>query len=465
MAKPKGGSPKRLRRSRPSTDSGNAALFVKLHGDEIRYVRNWNKWLVWGGQHWRLDHNKVYVMGLAKDVSPELLRQANEMNNNDARQAHARWAASSGNRAKISAMVELARDLDDIAISHDELDQNPYLFGVKNGVIDLRTGELRDGDPADLMMMASPVTFDPKAKAHRWRRAMKEWFPDVETRDYVQRLAGAALIGEQRDHVLVIHYGDGGNGKGTFVRAVAHVLGEYFVIPHMSLLVEQKHSQHGTEKAKLFRTRLAVAAETEHRQRLNEAEVKNLTGGDRISGRKMYEDPWEFAPSHSLWLQTNYMPEIRGRDSGIWRRIRVVPWVVGFTGKMKDPDLDRKLRAEAAGMLNWLIKGALAYQHVGLDESAAVTEATAEYRDDEDILGRFQAETGLVFEKSLMISAANLARELAEWCETEGIHDVPSARDTASWLRDGGAVRRRTRLESGSNPVTVWEGVGFREEG
>jgi putative DNA primase/helicase len=465
MAKPKGGSPKQRRRFRPSTDSGNAALFAKLHGDEIRYVRNWNKWLVWGGQHWRLDHNNVYVTGLAKDVSPQLLREANAMNSDEDRQARARWAKASGNRAKISAMVDLVRDLDDIAISHDELDRNSYLFGVKNGVIDLRTGELRDGDPADLMMMASPVTFDPKAKARRWRRAMKEWFPDVETRDYVQRLAGAALIGEQRDHILVIHYGDGGNGKGTFVRAIAHVLGEYFVTPHMSLLVEQKHSQHGTEKAKLFRTRLAVAAETEHRQRLNEAEVKNLTGGDRIAGRRMREDPWEFDPSHSLWLQTNYMPEIRGRDSGIWRRIRVVPWNVEFAGKKKDPDLDRKLSDEAPGILNWLIEGALAYQEAGLDEPAAVKKPTAEYRDAEDILGRFQAETGLVFEKSLMISAANLARELAEWCETEGIHDVPSARDTASWLRDRGAVPKRKRIPPGKNPVTVWQGIDFREDG
>jgi putative DNA primase/helicase len=182
-------SSKQPRRRRPSTDSGNAALFAKLHGDEIRYVRNWNKWLVWGGQHWRLDHNNVYVTGLAKDVSPQLLREANAMSSDDARQAHANWAKSSGNRAKISAMVELARDLGEIAIGHEELDQDAYLLGVESGVIDLRTGDLRDGDPSDLMMMASPVTFDPKAKARRWHQALEEWFPDDETRDYVQRLA------------------------------------------------------------------------------------------------------------------------------------------------------------------------------------------------------------------------------------------------------------------------------------
>ena len=460
MSKPRKSSGKR-RGQIPFTDSGNAKRLVKLHGDRIRYVANWNKWLTWDGHRWVLDHSNVNVMELAKDVSPELLRKASKLKK-DRRKSAVRWALQSGNRAKIAAMVELARGVDEIAINHQQLDRDPYLFGVLNGVVDLRTGELRDGEPGDLMMMASSVPFDAEARAPRWLQAMTEWFPDKETRRYVQRLAGAALIGEQRDHLLVIHYGDGGNGKGTLVRAIAYTMGDYFVTPHKALLVEQQHSPHDTERAKLFRKRLAVAVETDHRQRLNEAEVKNLTGGDAISGRRMREDPWEFLPTHSLWLQTNYLPEIHGRDQGIWRRIRLVPWEIEFTDNNKDPDLDEKLRDEAPGILNWLIEGALAYQEEGLDMPAVVANATADYRGSEDILARFAIDNDLVFERTLEIATADLTKALKEWCEAENIHGVPSAKDLAPWLSSNGARRTRKRLESGENPVTVWVGVGFK---
>jgi len=177
----------------------------------------------------------------------------------------------------------------------------------------------------------------------------------------------------------------------------------------------------------------------------------------------MYQDPWEFVPSHSMWLQTNYMPAIHGRDNGIRRRIRVVPWDVSFVGK-KDPDLDQKLRDEAAGILNWLIEGGLAYQEIGLDEPAAVIAATAEYREAEDILGRFAKDSDVVFEKTLVTRSSDLVEALKQWCEAEGIANVPSAKDVAPWLRSNGAISSRKRISPGKNPVTAWTGVGFKED-
>jgi putative DNA primase/helicase len=197
--------------------------------------------------------------------------------------------------------------------------------------VDLRTGEHRQGDPANLMHRQANTRYDGNAECPLWEQSMAEWFPDVETRRYVQRLAGSALVGKQKDHRFIIHYG-GGNSKGTFVRAIAHVMGDYFITPDKSLIVTQRHEKHDTERAALFRTRLAVAVETDKREKLNEAQIKNLTGGDTIHARRLYQDPWEFKPSHSMWLQTNYLPEIQGRDRGIWRRVQVVPWVAVFGG-------------------------------------------------------------------------------------------------------------------------------------
>ncbi len=312
------------------------------------------------------------------------------------------------------------------------------------------------------MMMQAPIRWEEDAKAPRWERAMEEWFPDSQVRSYVQRVAGSALVGAQRDHVFVIHYGTGGNGKGTFMRALEHVLGPYAVVVHLSLIEQRRFPEHDTIKADLFRTRLAIASETERRVRLAEASVKNLTGGDRIRARRMREDPWSFNPTHSLWLQSNYLPEIAGRDAGIWRRIRVVKWVSTFPPASED--LDAALRAEAPGILRWLVEGCLAWQRDGLAEPEAVVRETLAYRQSEDTFTRFAADCGLVFRHGLDIPAGELQELLGKWADEEGIE--PPRREIGTWLRENGARKRQRRVTKGDGTQTrpkFWVGVGIED--
>jgi putative DNA primase/helicase len=314
--------------------------------------------------------------------------------------------------------------------------------------------------------MQCPVGYEPDAPATRWERALVEWFPDSDIRDYVQRVAGAMLVGVQIDHVFVIHVGTGGNGKGTFIRAIGRVLGPYWVEVHLSLLVETRHREHDTVKADLFRTRLAVAAETERKVRLAEASVKNLTGGDRIRARRMKQDPWSFEPTHSLWLQTNHLPQITGRDAGIWRRIRVVEWVSRFTGKAVDRNLDEKLAAEAPGILAWLVRGCLAWQREGLAEPEPVVRATLAYRQREDVFTRFAADAGLEFGRGCQTQAQELQRLLTQWSDEEGLD--PPRSEVGDWLRDQGCRQRRQRWtdpDGKPRQTRFWIGVGLQENG
>ena len=361
-------------------------------------------------------------------------------------------------------MVDLARGIPGILLEHEALDQDGWLLGVQNGVVDLRTGALRPADPGDLMTMQCPVAWDDGARAPRWDQALREWFPDAAVRAYVQRLAGSALVGAQPDHIFVILYGGGRNGKGTFVRALQHVLGPYATVAHLSLLVEQKYAQHDTVKAALFRTRLAVASETQRRVKLDEASVKNLTGGDIITARRMKENPWQFHPSHSLWLQTNHLPEIRGRDTGIWSRIRVVPWVTTFAERNQDRALDATLAAEAPGILCWLVQGCLEWQRLSLAEPEAVIRETLAYRQAEDVFTRFTADTGLAFDRGAKIEAGALQTLLTEWAHAEGIE--PPRQELAAWLKDHHAAQRQPR-ETGADGaprrVRYWVGIGLRD--
>lgn len=445
------------------TDTGNAARLIALHGQRLRHIPPWRKWIVFDVNRgrWVVDHGDVLVRELAKDVGRELKVEATKQTDPDDAKRMLAFAFRSLNAQGISGMVDLARGIKGIPLDHEKLDADAWLLGVENGVIDLRTGELRAADPADLMFMQCPVLWDENARAPRFGQAMEEWFPDPEVRAYVHRVAGSALVGAQRDHVFIIHYGFGGNGKGTFTRALQRVLGPYAIEIHLSLLVETRYREHDTVRADLFRKRLAIAVETERRIRLAEASVKNLTGGDRIRARRMREDPWSFDPTHSLWLQTNHLPGIAGRDAGIWRRIRVVNWSSKFEGKEADQNLDDTLATEAAGILRWLVEGCLASQREGLAEPGGVINDTLAYRQKEDVFSRFASDVGLVFRPGMEIQAGQLQALLGDWAEAGG-RERPEG--IADWLAEKGARRKQKRVkdEHGKGKRDwFWVGTGL----
>jgi putative DNA primase/helicase len=460
------GLPESAPDARDLTDTGNATHLVQLHGHRLHYIPPWGKWLVCADDgFWVLDHRDVQVRELAKDVGRALKEEAMGLRDGTEAKKVFAFAFRSLNAHAITSMVDLARGIDGIPIDHEAMDADGWLLGVENGVVHLRVGKLRPADPADLMTMRCPVAWDENASAQRWEQALEEWFPDPEVRAYVQRVAGSALVGAQRDHVFVIHYGGGRNGKGTFTRALQRVLGPYAGVIHLSLLVESKYASHDTVKADLFRSRLAIASETAKRVRLDEASVKNLTGADRITARRMREDPWEFDPTHSLWLQTNHLPEIGGRDTGIWSRIRVVKWESTFDGDAQDKDLDTTLAGEAPGILRWLVEGCLSWQEHGLSEPEAVIRETLAYRQSEDAFARFQKDVGLLFRPGWEIQAGELQDMLTDWANVEGLN--PPMRDFTDWLKENGARQTRQRFTDSDGKRRqrrFWLGCGIDGE-
>ena len=400
------------------TDTDNADRFLRLHRDRVRYVMAWRSWLVWDGTVWQRDPDAVLVLELAKDVSRHLYLEI-AADPSAATKDLISWAKACAGVGKIRAMEVLARGMDGVIIDHEDLDADPWAFGVANGWIDLREGSHHPPDPAKLMAMASPVAFDAYATAPRWDKALEEWLPDPAVRRYFQRLCGEAIVGTVRDHILVLLHGDGGNGKGTAIDTLAKVLGPYFIVPHKSLLTLTRSDTHSTEKAALFRKRLAVAAETEGSVRLAEASVKELTGGDRLGAHRLYENPWWFDPTHTLWMQTNHLPEIAGTDEGIWRRVRVMDWPEHFTGDREDAALREKLADELPGILNWIIEGAIAWQAEGLAEPTAITEASTAYRQEQDQLSQFLEAMGYRLGDQHYCPSKQLQKDWAQWTEAE----------------------------------------------
>jgi P4 family phage/plasmid primase-like protien len=439
-----------------ATDVGNAARLLELADGRLRHVHAWGKWLVYRNGRWIVDEGDVLVTELAKRVARHLFKlAANIRGGKDLRERAWNWAIHSEKSGAIAAMVRLARGAPGILVSHEELDADPHLLNVRNGTIDLRTGTLRPHDPADLMTIQCPVAYDPNAVAPLWRKCVERWQPDTTARNYIQVRAGAGATGHPTETVDV-DYGVGGNGKSKFHGAVQHVLGDYTIVPHKSLLVAQRHEQHDTVKAALFRKRLAVASETRAADVLDDEQVKNLTGGDRISGRRMHENPWEFNPSHTLVMFSNHKPAIRGRDEGIWRRVRLVPWEVTIPEDERDDKLADKLRAEAPGILRWIVDGARHFTTEGLTPPEAVRVATDRYRAEEDTIGRFINDVLRVGDGYAYSS--DVKAELDAWCAEQGVVDPPRMNEITEQLRNLGC-RDGGRRQIQGKRSTIWHGV------
>jgi P4 family phage/plasmid primase-like protien len=447
-----------------ATDVGNAARLVEAAADRLRYVHAWGKWLVYHRGRWIVDDKDALVTEIAKQVPRGLYKLAAKVAADDTEAAKEiwMWALMSDKSSAISSMIRLARGTPGLLVSHEDLDADPWLLNVANGSIDLRTGEFRDHDPADLCTLQSPVRYDPDAQAPLWAACLKRWQPDESVLTYIQTRAGAAATGIPTETVDV-DFGGGGNGKSKFHGAVQQVLGPYATVPHKSLLVQGRFEQHPTVVAGLFRKRMAIASETKAAESLDDESVKNLTGGDRLKARRMREDEWEFWPTHTLVMFSNHKPSVSGRDEGIWRRLRLVPWEVTIGPDERDDQLATKLAGEGPGILRWIVAGAQRFHRDGLKPPAAVLDATARYRHDEDVVGRFIAEA-LTIDASETGQRVNwchsvdIKSELDGWCEEQSIAAPPSMNDVAATLREMGC-KPGGRKQVGGKRSTIWHGV------
>lgn len=445
------------------TDAGNAARLLDGNRDRIRFVSRWGRWLVYDGTRWRLDHADTVVSHLAAQIGAQLVGRVPEVYAQPDKLrpllAHVRRAESASG---IAATLTLAASVPGVAIDHEALDADPWLLNVANGTVDLRTGTLRPHDPADLLTMRAPVNYDPNAHARAWEAFLARVLPDDGVRSFVQRCCGLALVGQQLEHLLIICLGGGANGKSTMTRVVADVLGEYAIVAARDVLLALKHDAHPTAKADLFRRRFAHSGELPPAAKLDEAQVKELTGGDRIKARRMREDHWEFDPSHLLWLHANHRPTIEGTDDGIWRRLVLIPFAVQIPATERDPHLARRIvDTEAAGVLRWMLDGLADYRTHGLGIPDAVSAATTSYRTESDTVAAFIVDAGLVFDDRYELAATELLQVHAEWWGASGGTGPEAAhyRKVVDALRERGVTPGRTKSRG-----RFWRGVGLLDD-
>jgi P4 family phage/plasmid primase-like protien len=442
-----------------TSDLGNGERFAAQHGRDLRHCPRWGKWLVWDGFRWAED-DRNWVRARAKVTALSIYQEGRLLRDDDERgqarrKALAAWAAKSEGRDRCEAMVAMAQSEPGISIVPRELDRDPWLLNVENGTLDLRTGKLRPHRREDLITKLAPVTYDPEAEAPTFQAFLDAITNhDIELQGFLQRFFGYALTGEIREHVLVMAYGTGSNGKSTLLKAFLDLLGDYAYQAPADLIMAKKGETHPTDQAGLFGRRLAVCMETPEGRSMDEARMKALTGGDLITARRMREDFWTFAPTHKLILATNHKPNIRTTDHGTWRRQKLVPFTVQIPSEKQDKTLPAKLTAEASGLLRWAVEGCLAWQQVGLGEPAAVKAATDGWRQESDPVGAFlteKCELGEGFD----VKAAELYAAYEQFARNSD-EDPMSKQAFGRRLTERGLVSSRTKSER------TWRGLRLR---
>ena len=400
------------------TDAGNADRLARDYGDRIKYVREWG-WLAYEGGRW-VRHADGAVMRYAEACIRDILEEAARTTDRARRDALIDHARRSFSQQRLRAMVELAKYRDAIEARTDEFDIDPWLLNVQNGTIDLRTGMLRPHDPADRITKIVNVVYDPAAKAPRWEQFLSEIFLDDENLiAYVQRAIGYGLTGSTQEQVFFLCYGAGANGKSTLLGVITHILGDYAKPLKADALLSSPYrngSSATPEIAALVGSRF-VSAQEPGGGAFDAAKIKELTGGDAMQIRELHQAPFTFIPDFKLWLSTNELPDVKDTTTGIWRRIRQIPFNARFE-KTGDPDLPARLRAEAEGILTWMVAGAVAWAQQGLGEANAVQEATREYREAEDPYLEFFQEVLVLAEVTERVEGSDAYEAFQAWQRT-----------------------------------------------
>ena len=479
--------PKFVEQCLHANELGDGCLFSFLEEDHFIYSKSAKEWFIWNGQHWErdvferassnvekvvecylkeADRVEELIAELTKEEKPTrklekkrdaLMKRIQRLRSDRGRNACLRMAHTNGDSS--------------LALMGDEFDKQSWLLPCKNGVIDLRTGELRPGRPGDYLLKASPIEFKGlKEPAPDWEQALDDIFlGNAEMVQFIQRLLGYSLIGEVIEHILPVFWGQGRNGKGTILEVLHNVLGELASPIQSELLLDQGRAKSSSGPSPdimaLRGLRLAFASESDEGRRFSPSKVKWLSGGDTLVGRHPH-DKYEvtFKPTHTLFLMTNNRPNAPSEDFAFWERVLLIHFQVSFVRREPrsenerpaDPDLKNRLAAEYPGILAWLVRGCLAYQERGLDPPPFVKAATAEYRRNEDIIADW-IDDRCYIHPDIKTGSSELYDDFHRWFEANVSKNVISQK---KWGR-----LMTAKFEKAKEGNYVYKGIGLLDLG
>lgn len=407
-------------------DMGNAERFVDLFGENVRYCYTEKKWYFYNSMRWSVDNLGVILRMADKCVEAmkaeaKLYLQADEESGGDMAKAFEKHMKSSrSNKSKKAMLNEIEHHLPILPI---QMDRYKMALNTPSGIINLKNGDVKEHNPEYYFTKITSVDCAEAADCPRWLAFLDDIFAgDKDLIRYIQKAVGYSLTGSTAEQCAFFLYGTGRNGKSTFIDVIRDVFGDYAanIQPETIMVKSSQSNAINSDIARLKGARLVTSVEPNEGVRLNEGLLKQLTGDDTVTARKLYSEEFEFKPEFKLWMATNHKPIIRGTDTGIWRRIHMIPFNVQIPEDKVDKNLTHKLKAEMTAIFKWCIDGCLMWQREGLQMPAAVLKSVREYRREMDVISAFIEDKctleGTVQASMLYAAYASWADSNNEYC-------------------------------------------------
>lgn len=445
-----------------ASDLGNGHLFATTYRDVVRWTAGMG-WLLWDGEMWRVD-GKQEILEYARRVVTKIFEQAVGLSDDD-RDAMLGWAKKSSQMPRVEAMVKAALTYGMVKADVNDFDVDPMLLSCPNGTIDLKTGELRDHRREDFITQRTEVEYHPDAYDEQWVKYLEvSTGGDQDLIAYLRRAAGYTLTGSTVEESFFLLYGPPASGKTTWITMLETLLGAYAINTQPENLM-QRRGMNGTpanELARMRGKRLVTSVEPQDGDRFAESLIKQMTGGDTMTARFLYQNAFEFKPVFKLWLATNHKP--RSSDEGLFRRLKLVPFPVSLPLEERDPAIKEGLRVPWSSIsqaaLAWAVRGCLEWQKMGLGTCDAVTRDTQEYKKQEDLVAQF-IEQCLAEEVGAVIEAREVYEAWKYWCQAQG-EFVRSMRSFVKEMEAKGIKTDRQGRHLRFGGVKVVEGLPWR---
>ncbi len=398
-------------------DTGNADRFVDKFKDRARYSYINKGWYFYNGRKWEFD-NSGYIKGLTEEILKDMKLQRAYCKDEEEEKAYDKHLKyTRNNRGKTNMVKESEHRL---SILPHEFDKVKEHFNCINGVINLRNGEISEHHHEQYLSKISYVEYTDKIDTPMWLEFLNQIFDnDQELINYIQKSVGYSMSGSTKEQCVFFCYGNGRNGKSTFLDIISDIMGDYATnIQPETIMVNRQTGGANSDIARLKGARFVTTVEPNQGARINEGLLKQLTGGDIVTARHLYGQEFEFQPEFKIWMSTNHKPIIRGRDLGIWRRMHLIPFTVQIPDDKVDKNLKYKLKKELTGILNWAVEGCIKWQKEGLTMPGAVEDAVKEYKSEMDVISAFLEDC--TSQGPGEVKASELYRAYADWAEQNG---------------------------------------------
>lgn len=416
------------------SEMGMAELFGLLYRNEARYCPETKCWFTYVDGVWQRDEGAILVSEKIKQFARLMDMYCIEIPDDDTRTKYSKFVKKMGDRRMRERILKDATG--ELRINAAEFDNNPYLINCQNGTYDLKDLSFREPRYDDYLTMQTRFshTISKTAKCERWIQFIEEVTEgDEDKKDFLQRALGYSILGMNNEECMFILYGKTTrNGKSTLLNTVEYLLGDYAKVAPVGMICRGDRQKDADAPSPILASlkgkRFVTMAESNSYGKLDEEQIKQLTGGEEISARALYQSAITFKPQFSMWLSCNDLPIVTDKSLFASERIKVVDFSRHFTPEEQDTHLKDKLITPKAmqGIFNWLVQGYQKYLDRGLSVPDSINMVIKSYEKENDTVLQFLEARCETVDKTDRIRRSDLYKQYKAWAKAEGAPKLSS---------------------------------------